>query len=78
MAMNEQQFDEMCQAVAYEHAVKCRKCGGTVKHGIAMQSTLVASIGDFHSTDYCTFSAGGPGRLIEVYKCGECGHSYSR
>jgi len=83
MALNEQQFDDMYQAVAYEHAVKagivkCRKCGGQVKQGVAIQSTLVSSIGDFHSTDYCTFSVGGPGQLIDVYKCGECGHSYSR
>jgi len=75
--------DALMRELAYAEAikrglVKCKKCGGAVKKGIAMQSTAIASIGDFHSTDFCTFSAGGPGRLIECYKCGECGHSYSR
>lgn len=46
-----------------------------MKRGIAMQSTLVASIGDFNATDYCTYSAGGPGRVVPVMKCERCGWS---
>lgn len=56
-----------------------RDIGGACPHdyhpGIAIQQTYTG-IGDFHEHDICTFSAGGPGKVIEVMKCSKCGHSY--
>ena len=43
--------------------------------GIALQSTL-AGIPDFAGDNHATTaSPGGPGRLIDCFKCADCGYS---
>lgn len=49
-------------------ANRCKKCGGVMKPGIAMQSTTDCSTEG-------TCSPGGPGRLITCLKCSACGWS---
>ena len=54
----------------------CRKCGGTMKPGKAMGQTFVGGVPDFiGETHSSTFSAGGPGVLIDCMKCVDCGWS---
>lgn len=54
----------------------CSKCGGDMKEGLAMQSTLVSGMPDFIGDKQgITLSEGGPGRLIPCLKCEECGYS---
>lgn len=55
--------------------MNCRRCEVTMQPGVALQQTFTG-IGDFHDNDaVCTFSLGGPGQLVSVMKCPECGHS---
>ena len=54
---------------------RCKKCGGSLEYGKAMQSTF-AGIPDFPGDDHAiTLSAGGTGKLIAVLKCKDCGWS---
>lgn len=46
-----------------------------MSEGIALMSTLVGEP-DFTSGEVVTLSEGGPGRLVAVMKCTECGWSY--
>lgn len=46
----------------------CRKCGGTMRPGIAIAQT-------FDCGDEGTCSPGGPGRVVECMKCANCGWS---
>jgi len=50
----------------------CRKCGGEMKPGKAMQETYT---GTPDMGEIVTMSAGGPGRLVDCMKCVECGWS---
>ena len=52
----------------------CRKCGGEMGPGIAMGQTYTGSPDDLGG-DVVTMSAGGPGEVIRVRKCRDCGHS---
>lgn len=53
------------------------KCQGAMRIGKAMGQTFTG-IGDFHDNNtVCTMSAGGPGALINYYKCEACGWSIS-
>lgn len=54
----------------------CRKCGATIRPGIAMQSTMVGEP-EWPGDTLATMSPGGPGKLIECLKCPECGWSVS-
>ncbi len=54
---------------------KCRHCQGQMREGIALESTIVG-VPDFTSGEVVTLSEGGPGRLVAVMKCTECGWSY--
>lgn len=57
-------------------ATTCPKCGGTMRPGIAMGQTYTAGLPDFGPDDEVrTFSAGGPGEVVQVRKCAKCGHS---
>lgn len=47
-------------------AAPCRKCGGEMRAGQAMQSTITGDV---------TVSVGGPGVLIPCLKCKACGWS---
>ena len=53
----------------------CRHCQSPMRDGIALESTLVGEP-DFTSGEVVTLSEGGPGRLVAVMKCTECGWSY--
>lgn len=54
----------------------CRKCGGRMLPGIAMDQTYVGGVPDFSGdTHASTFHAGGPGKIIECMKCENCGWS---
>lgn len=52
----------------------CRRCGGLMKPGIALEQTYTGSP-DFPGGEVVTMSPGGPGRLVECMKCRECGWS---
>ena len=53
---------------------RCRRCGGRMKPGIALEQTYTGST-DFPGGEVVTMSPGGPGRLVECRKCRECGWS---
>jgi hypothetical protein len=47
-----------------------------MQYGIAIEQTYVGGMPDFAGDKHSsTFSAGGSGRLIECWKCGDCGYS---
>lgn len=50
-------------------------CQSPMREGIAMESTLTGAP-DFINGECVTLSEGGPGRLVAVMKCSECGWSY--
>ncbi len=52
----------------------CKKCGGKMKKGTAIQETFVG-IPDFPDGEVCTVSPGGTGKLVSCMKCEECGWS---
>lgn len=63
-------------ALAEWEATTCPKCGGPMRPGIAMGQTYTAGTPDFGPDDEVrTFSAGGPGEVVQVRKCAKCGHS---
>ena len=57
----------------------CKRCKAEMNTGIATQQTYVGGlpdfIGDKHSS---TFSAGGPGLVVECWKCPDCGWSMTK
>lgn len=54
----------------------CRKCGARMKPGKALAQTVTGGAPDFEGDERAsTFSAGGPGHLIDCLKCPECGWS---
>lgn len=55
---------------------KCHSCGGEMKEGIAIGQTY-RGVPDFPDGEVCTFSPGGPGKLVPVMKCVKCGWSYT-
>ena len=55
---------------------RCRKCGGHMKPGKAIQQTYTGTP-DFLDGAVVTLSVGGPGRLVDCDKCEKCGHSVS-
>ena len=76
-----------CSPLAIAGAVKrkamnvktCRKCGGTMRPSKALAQTFTAGTPDFPGdTHASTFSAGGPGELIDCMKCEACGWSVTK
>jgi len=56
----------------------CRKCGAEMQPGKAVMQTFTG-IGDFRDRDEpVTLSRGGPGKLIDCWKCPACGWSVSK
>lgn len=73
------EFDSLMYDAAVEAGfAKCKKCGGKISGGIALESTAVTTVGDFCTDDYCTVNPGGQGRMVGCYKCESCGYSFSR
>lgn len=59
-------------------ANNCKKCGGTMDAGKAIEQTYTGGIGDFIGDKYpVTVSPGGPGKLVDCMKCKDCGWSVS-
>lgn len=62
-----------------ETSARCRKCGGEMQLGKALQPTARAGIPDFpgqvdmRGQTVCM----GPGVLVDAWKCKSCGHSYT-
>jgi hypothetical protein len=55
---------------------KCKKCGGTMKPGKAIQQTWSAGGRDFPGDQRgITMSPGGAGKLVDCLKCKKCGYS---
>lgn len=58
--------------------IKCKKCGGEMRPGQALQQTFTSGAPDFPGDSVgITFSPGGPGKLVDVLKCRDCGHSFT-
>jgi ssDNA-binding Zn-finger/Zn-ribbon topoisomerase 1 len=53
---------------------KCKKCGGEMGLGEAMEMTL-SGVPDFPDGQVVTMSYGGPGKLVDCLKCLDCGWS---
>lgn len=53
----------------------CRKCAGEMRPGIAIGQTFTAGLPDDLGGDVQTMSAGGPGCVIDCWKCVDCGWS---
>ena len=63
-----------------EKRQSCRKCGGVMKRGIATGQTYVGHPdfpGETGLEAGCTVTHGGPGKVITVLKCQDCGWSVS-
>ena len=57
----------------------CRKCENEIILGIATAQTYVGGMPDFPGdTHASTFSAGGPGKVIDCWKCPDCGRSVEK
>ena len=55
--------------------MKCKKCKGKMKKGIALENTVVGKPDFIGSNDVCTVSKTGPPKMIKVWKCKKCGYS---
>ena len=56
----------------------CRKCGAEMQPGKTLVQTLTG-IGDFRDRDEpVTLSPGGPGKLVDCWKCVSCGWSVTK
>lgn len=53
---------------------KCKKCGGEMGPGEAMEMTWVG-YPDFPGCEAVTMHYGGPGKLVDCFKCKDCGWS---
>jgi hypothetical protein len=56
----------------------CFKCSGQMNKGVAIMNTFTAGMPDFPGSkdDRCvTMSIGGPGKMIDCWKCENCGRS---
>jgi len=57
----------------------CNRCNVPMSDGIATAQTYVGGAPDFPSdTHASTFSAGGTGKVVKVWKCPTCGHSMTK
>lgn len=53
---------------------ECKKCGGKMKRGIALQNTIAYAARENLARGE-TVWAGGPGKIIPAMKCERCGWS---
>lgn len=54
---------------------KCRKCGGEMQKGIALEQNYSGQPDFIGSKDVCTISPNGTANIIYCRKCSKCGHS---
>ena len=57
--------------------MSCPKCKTKMVDGKAIAQTYTG-VGDFGDDDIVTLSPGGPGKLVSVSKCPQCGFSTTR
>lgn len=58
-------------------APKCHKCNVVMERGHAIRETFTG-VPDFPGcSEVVTVSPGGPGKLVDCWKCPKCGHSIS-
>lgn len=57
--------------------LKCKKCKGKMRRGVAIKDYLIDGIPDFTNSEVVTLSYDGPGKTIHVLKCKACGWSIS-
>lgn len=55
---------------------KCKKCRVKMKKGISIRNTL-SGVDDFVGVEIMTIHYGGSGKLLNVWKCPQCGFSLS-
>lgn len=76
---NHDRYRDNFDGINWGKQPKCRRCGATLKPGVALQQTWVAGMPDFPGDDENspgqTMCCGGPGELVSCHKCPECGHS---
>jgi len=59
--------------------ILCLKCDIEMIPGKAIQQTVAGGIPDFPGDKFgSTISAGGPGVLVDCWKCPDCGRSISK
>lgn len=71
-------FERPASAPAAEPlaAPTCRRCATPLQRGVFTAQTFVGGMSDFPGDPTpSTYSAGGPGRLAECWKCPACGWS---
>ncbi len=57
----------------------CNKCETQMVEGIAIGQTYVGGMPDFEDEGYSsTFYAGGTGKVIDCWKCPDCGRSITK
>jgi hypothetical protein len=70
--------DVLDRILSLLHSI-CFECGGAIKVGTALGQTMVPGIeAQLDPDGLGTYSAGGPGYLMDVYKCVDCGHSFKK
>lgn len=68
----------LSKSILKRYAVQCptcKKCGGKMKPGQAIEETLVGVPDFIGSKGVCTVSPGGKGKLVDCWKCSVCGFS---
>ena len=61
-----------------EAVMRCAKCSTPMTIGKAIRETVTTGIHDDIGGDVQTYSVGGPGVLIECWKCPSCGYSVTK
>ena len=66
--------EDRIEVIEIDYSGICKKCNIPMKEGIAIENTMTGTP-DFPGGEVVTLSPGGPGKVIAVLKCPECGHS---
>lgn len=72
-------MDNLTNSIAkrLEATMTCKKCGGKMKRGVAIENTWQRGMSDFgDDIRGITMTAGGSGKLVTCLKCESCGWSY--
>ena len=66
-------YPKLAHDLRLRYGLSCTRCGGEMKPGQALESTLVGEPDDIG--ECVTVSPGGQGKLVPCMKCAECGWS---